>query len=77
VKVCWVSKKQLLEFAHVYCRWRTELAKPEPDVLELHNRLGALLEVFTRLKNIYPPATLHDCADGNDENRVFLGRTII
>jgi hypothetical protein len=77
VKVCWVSKKQLLDFAAVYCAWREELAKPEPDKLELHNRLVALLEVFNALKNIYPPATLHDCVDGNDENRVFLGRTII
>lgn len=77
VKICWVSKRQLRWFAAVYCRWRTELAKPEPDKLELHNRLVALLVVFARLKNSYPPATLHDCADGNDENRVFLGRTII
>jgi hypothetical protein len=77
VKVCWVSKKQLLDFAAVYCAWREELAKPEPGRLELHNKLVALLEVFNTLKNIYPPATLHDCVDGNDENRVFLGRTII
>ncbi|MEO6455349.1 MAG: hypothetical protein ABIN97_14810 [Ginsengibacter sp.] len=77
VKVCWVSKKQLLDFSFVYCAWRTELAKPEPDAVELHNKLVSLLEVFNQLKNIYPPATLHDCADGNDENRVLLGRTII
>jgi hypothetical protein len=77
VKICWVSKNQLLHFAMVYCGWRTELAQPEPDVFELHNRVTALLEVFTKLKNIYPPATLHDCVDGNDENRVLLGRTII
>lgn len=77
VKICWVSKKQLLHFASVYCAWRAELAKPEPDVLQLHNKLVALLDVFNNLKNVYPPATLHDCIDGNDENRVFLGRTII
>jgi hypothetical protein len=77
VKVCWVSKKQLRQFAAVYCRWRTELAKPEPDALVLHQRLVALLQIFSGLKNIYPPATLHDCVDGNDENRVLLGRTII
>jgi len=26
---------------------------------------------------VYPPASLHDCADGNDENRVFLNQTIV
>jgi len=77
IKICWVRKKDLLVFAEVYCAWRTEFAKPEPDAVELHNRLKALLESFKALKNIYPPASLHDCADGNDENRVFLGRTII
>jgi hypothetical protein len=77
VKICWVSKKQLLDFAAVYCAWRTELAKPEPDPDELHNRLIDLLNVFNDLKNIYPPATLHDCIDGNDENRVYLNNTII
>lgn len=77
VKLCWVSKKQLRQFAAVFCRWRTELARPERDDVVLHQRLSALLEVFSTLKNIYPPATLHDCVDGNDENRVLLGRTII
>ncbi len=77
LKICWVSKKQLLQFADVWCSWRTELAKKEPDPLALHEKLSALLEVFTKLKNVYPPATLHDCIDGNDDNRVYLDNTII
>jgi uncharacterized protein YegP (UPF0339 family) len=77
LKICWVSKKSLKEFGDLYCSWLSELAKPEPDALTLHNRLKALLNVFSNLNNVYPQATLHDCIDGNDSNRVFLGSTAI
>ncbi|MBL7701135.1 MAG: hypothetical protein JNM14_02700 [Ferruginibacter sp.] len=77
LKICWVSKKELKEFGNVYCKWLAELSEPEPDAVELHNRLDALLKVFINLNNVYPQATLHDCVDGNDDNRVFLGHTAI
>ncbi|NTV83548.1 MAG: hypothetical protein HGA23_04515, partial [Bacteroidales bacterium] len=77
VKICWVSEEQLFEFSTVYCAWLAELAKPEPDQEDLHEKLVHLLEVFKRLKNVYPKAALFDCVDGNDENRVILGSTVI
>jgi hypothetical protein len=77
VKICWVSKEQLFEFQSVYCAWLAELSRPEPDPAVLHDRLVALLNVFRDLKNVYPRATLFDCADGNDENSVILGNTAI
>ncbi len=77
LKICWVSKTALKEFGDLYCSWLSELAKPEPDATTLRNRLDALLNVFTNLNNVYPQATLHDCIDGNDSNRVFLGHTAI
>jgi hypothetical protein len=77
VKICWVSKEQLLLFEQVYCDWLSELAKEEPDPVQLHQKLGALLEVFIQLKSVYPKASLHDCVDGDDTNRVYLNQTII
>ncbi|MBV5311933.1 MAG: hypothetical protein JZU47_01485 [Prolixibacteraceae bacterium] len=77
LKICWVSKESLKEFGNLYCKWLAELAKPEPDALLLRNRLNALIQVFTNLNNVYPQATLHDCIDGNDSNRVLLGHTAI
>ena len=77
VKICWVSKEQLDLFQTVYCAWLAELAKPEPDRDDLHQKLVELLEVFKQLKNVYPKAALFDCVDGNDENRVILGNTVI
>lgn len=77
VKICWVSVEQLLAFEAVYCDWLSELAKGETDSLTLHEKLKALLNVFEKLKSVYPEARLHDCKDGDDSNRVFLGQTII
>lgn len=77
VKICWVSEEQLLEFEAAYCSWLAELARAEPDIIVLHNRLQTLLEIFKNLKSVYPQATLHDCEDGDDENRVRLNSTII
>ena len=77
LKVCWVSTIQLKEFETKYCAWLAELSKPEPGTVTLSNLLKDLLTVFTALKNIYPAASLHDCVDGDDENRVYLNQTII
>jgi hypothetical protein len=77
LKICWVSAAQLVEFEGLWCAYLSELAKPEPDAAQLSKRLSELLAVFNELKSIYPPASLHDCEDGNDENRVFLNQTVV
>lgn len=77
VKICWVSTEQMLQFEERYCIWLNELAKDEIDADALTAALNALLEIFEKLKSVYPPASLHDCEDGNDENRVYLNQTII
>jgi len=77
LKICWVSKESLKKFGDVYCSWLSELAKTDTDPVALRGRLDALLKVFTNLNNVYPQATLHDCIDGNDSNRVLLGHTAI
>ena len=77
LKICWVSKKDLADFGNLYCDWLSEWAKPEPAQVPLHDKLVALLDMFRDMNSVYPPATLHDCIDGNDDNRVFLGHTAI
>ena len=77
LKICWVSIESLKEFDSKYCSWLNELAKINPDADILRNRLDELLQVFANLNNVYPQATLHDCIDGNDSNRVLLGHTAI
>ncbi len=55
------------------------------DLLENHYgrykavsyRLWILVHQLSELRSIYPPATLHDCDDGSDENPVRLGQTLL
>ncbi len=77
LKICWVSPEQLVEFETRWCAYLKELSAPSPDLYQRHLRLRELLQVFNNLKSVYPPASLHDCADGNDENRVYLNKTIV
>jgi hypothetical protein len=76
-KICWVSTDQIDTFEEAWCDWLEELAKDTPDKAVLAGLLETLLAVFNALKSVYPPASLHDCVDGNDENRVFLNQSII
>lgn len=76
-KICWVGREQLAAFEAAWCAWLVELAKDPLDKAVAADRLEDLLAVFNALKSVYPPASLHDCADGNDENRVFLDQSII
>jgi hypothetical protein len=77
LKICWVSGAQLQTFETLYCDWESELAKAQPDAVQLSNKLKSLIDEFGQLKNIYPKATLHDCVDGDDQNRVYLNQTVI
>ena len=90
-KICWVKSTVYQSFEVAYVNWLNDLyvpPEPPPDPLlpdplyDCKTRAGvtanALKNViceFGQLKSIYPPATLHDCIDGNDNNRVFLNRT--
>lgn len=48
-----------------------------PEAIRLITAHDNLLRVFGSLKSIYPPATLHDCEDGNDDNPVRLDQTVL
>ncbi|NTW50194.1 MAG: hypothetical protein HGB19_10790, partial [Chlorobiales bacterium] len=39
--------------------------------------LWKVLLLLSKLHSVYPPATLHDCDDGNDENPVRLGSSML
>jgi hypothetical protein len=77
LKICWVSNRQLSLFEKIFCDWLKEKSKQEPDELILSNKLHRLICMFGHLKNVYPAASLHDCVDGNDENRLYLNQSII
>jgi hypothetical protein len=44
---------------------------------EVSYRLWIVLDLLSKLRNLYPGATLHDCDDGSDDNPVRLGSTAL
>ncbi|GFO54787.1 hypothetical protein GMSM_17940 [Geomonas sp. Red276] len=44
---------------------------------EVSYRLWVVVNLLAGLRNSYPPATLHDCDEGNDKNPVRLGTTAL
>ncbi|WP_157986620.1 hypothetical protein [Chitinophaga alhagiae] len=49
----------------------------DADKIALLQAHAILIKLLYNLKSIYPPATLHDCEDGNDTNPVRLGATAL
>jgi hypothetical protein len=47
------------------------------ELVETSRKLKRVIGLLSNVKSIYPPATLHDCDEGNDENPVRLGSTAI
>jgi len=83
-KICWVKTDVYESFETAYTNWLKDVyvspdpmdaCKNKPGVNS--NALKNLVCEFGKLKSIYPPATLHDCVDGNDNNRVFLNQTTL
>ncbi len=81
-KICWVKSSVYQSFEKAYVDWLTDTYVIPAADEECKNKVGVnnnplknLICEFKKLKSIYPPATLHDCVDGNDENRVFLNQT--
>ncbi|WP_262965039.1 hypothetical protein [Methylobacter psychrophilus] len=54
------------KFSNIYSRY-----------IDVTIKLWKVLLSLSKLQSIYPPATLHDCDDSNDDNPVRLGSTML
>ncbi len=76
-RICWISANQMARFERAYRAWL--LYQSENPISSRRNdrSLNTLIDVLNDLYTIYPPGTLHDCEEGNDENPIVLGHTQI
>lgn len=92
LKICWIGMQQMYEYERTYVEFMKWLnvresmdANPGSEDINSYNKaLADFVRVINNLKNVYPPATLHDCenserdVDGNLVNRtVILNRTTL
>lgn len=74
-RICWVGNEEMRDLDRTWQAWLALAADPEADPAALSDALRELIAALERLRTIYPPASLHDCAEGDDENIVRLGAT--
>ena len=74
-KICWVGNEEMRELDDVWRRWLTLVQDPATLPIDQSNALDRLIDVLERLHTVYPPATLHDCEEGEDGSIMRLGAT--
>jgi hypothetical protein len=76
-RICWIGAEQMSKLEKLYKNWleyqQEHCAQPTLGQFSLNELIDYLDELYT----IYPPGTLHDCEEGDDENPVILGKTHI
>ena len=76
-RICWIGEGQMGSVEKHYRKW-LEYNQNHYNKPRLKNKsLNELLEVLSKLYTVYPPGTLHDCEEGDDENPIVLGRSHI
>ena len=77
LRICWVDPCQMAAFENAYCRWVATKAGGDQGC-DASIALNNLIDIVTRLRNIYPVASLHDCEEpAANANRVILNYSII
>ena len=78
LKICWLTRAQMDAFRTAWLAWRLDLvAECAGQPNGLPQSQDALIEVWLQLRSQFPVATLHDCADGDDDNPVVLDKSLL
>lgn len=78
LNICWISCEQMTEFEEKYKAWLIENAKKVKDYGLLSARLNKLIDILSRLRNVYPSGTLHDCEEDETlENAIILDNSVL
>ncbi len=76
--ICWINCEQMNEFEKKYKAWLVENARKNKDFGALSQRLNDLIEIRSRLRNIYPTGTLFDCVEDETlENAIILDNSVL
>jgi hypothetical protein len=74
-RICWIDNAQMALLDEAYINWVDQKAVAEIEHEKLTEASSQLIKILQNLKTVYPVATLHDCAEGEDESPVQLGST--
>ncbi|MDR8390610.1 hypothetical protein NC796_05635 [Aliifodinibius sp. S!AR15-10] len=78
LNVCWINCEHMAEFEEKYKQWliATNTREASPD--SVSEALDELIDILTRMRNVYPTGTLHNCEDDDSlEGAIILNNTIL
>lgn len=74
-RVCWIGRDDMARFETLYRDWL--YLRAGHDSAHRADRLGAFIKALFRVKNVYPPASLHGCNAPEGVDKFIVGRTAI
>lgn len=74
-RVCWIGRDDMAAFETLYRDWL--YLRAGHDSAHRAARLQAFIEALFRVKNVYPPASLHGCGAPEGVDKFIVGRTAI
>ncbi len=78
LNICWIDCRQMSVFEDAYKRWLVEIGRAEIDKVALSQALSDLIDILTRLRNVYPTGTLHDCEEDETlEGAIILNNSVL
>ena len=78
LNVCWINCEHMAEFEQKYKQWLIAINTPDAGSNSVSAALGELIDILSRMRNVYPTGTLHNCEDDDSlEGAVILNNTIL
>jgi hypothetical protein len=71
-KICWVDRESMESFEAAYQDWLK--LKAGRTTADRAGKIGRLIRQMGKVKNVYPPERLHECAEGDARPKFIVGR---
>ena len=78
LNICWIDCRQMHELETKFKAWLVETGRSIPNKAATSQALSELIDILTRIRNVYPTGTLHDCEeDENLEGAIILNNSVL
>ena len=78
LNICWIDCRQMYELETKFKAWLVETGRSIPNKATTSQALSELIDILTRIRNVYPTGTLHDCEeDENLEGAIILNNSVL
>ncbi|SMO71799.1 hypothetical protein [Fodinibius sediminis] len=78
LNICWISCEHMREFEKRYKQWLVAVNSQDVGPAGISEALDGLIDILTRMRNVYPTGTLHDCEEDDTlDGAVILNNSVL